>query len=99
MSPSLSDFAMTRELKQLAGTTYNDSLSELGELLQDIMQSPQLVQMFLLSISEKKFLQAQNNICHLKSSVHLGLTTQRKKSERKKLGSVVVQQCGLQLGC
>lgn len=35
MSLSLSDFAMTRELKQLAGTTYNDSLLELGELLQD----------------------------------------------------------------
>lgn len=53
MSPSLSDFAMTRELKQLAGTTYNDSFLELGELLQDIMQSLQIVQMFLLSIPEK----------------------------------------------
>lgn len=53
VSPSLSDFAMTRELKQLAGTTYNDSLLELGEFLQDIMQSPPSVQMFLLSISEE----------------------------------------------
>lgn len=55
MSPSLSDFAMTRELKQLAGTTYNYSLLELGALLQDIMQSLQMVQMFLLPISEKSF--------------------------------------------
>lgn len=97
VSPSLSDFAMTRDLKQLAGTTYNDSLLELGELLQDIMQSPQMVQMFLLSPSEKS---SYDHIIAFAFWKPLSTRSwqHRGKKPEKKLSSVVAHQCGFQLG-
>lgn len=87
MSPSLSDFAMTRQLKQLAGTIYNHSLLELGALLQDIMQSLQMVQMFLLSTSEKSLYNHRIAFAIWKHGPSEVGNTEGKKKKRTKIKS------------
>lgn len=88
---------MTRELKQLADRTHNGSLSKLGKLLQDIMQSPQKVQMFLLPISLKKVPMTTKQQSPCEKHCPPKAVNTEEKTQKKIKSAVLAQQCGFQL--